>query len=250
MFNFKTTSARRPSRSVLLGWALLALSGAAHAQYFSGYSASNLYGANAGISLSMMHTMSERNSNANMIKDLAAKSAGGTKSAAAAPGAGASPVATQPQQPLTKTDFRPAGPRQVAEEISAAVKDPLEHSKMVQICGQILSTVEATPGFRKNNLASAITLVLAVSQQVLTGQQLDDAQAQALMRLINDDVVGSGAVAHWSNEQRTHAYDALVITGGLIAGMAHNGAESGDAVMTEQARRMAREALANLKVKP
>ncbi len=222
----------------------------AQAQYFSGYSASNLYGANAGISLTMMNTMSERNISANMIKDLAAKSAGGTKPAAASPAAGASPLPAKPQQPLAKTDFKPAGPRKVAEEISAAVQDPLEHEKMVQICRQILSTVEATPGFRKNNLASAITLVLAVSQQVLTGQQLDDAQGQALMRLINDDVVGSGAVAHWSNAQRTHAYDALVITGGLIAGMAHNGAESGDTVMSEQARRMAREALANLKVKP
>ena len=246
MFEILSTSLRRLWRTSAPALVLLALSGAAQAQYFSGYSASSLYGPNAGISLSMMNTMSERNMSANMIKDLAAKSASGAKPAAA----GASPVPAPPQHLLTKTDFKPAGPRKAAEEISAAVHDPAEREKMVQICRQILTTVESTPGFRKNNLASAITLVLAVSEQVLTGQQLDDAQGQALMRLINDDLVGSGAVAHWNNAQRTHAYDALVISGGLIAGMAHNGAESGDAGMSEQARRMAREALANLKVKP
>lgn len=255
--NTTTVSALTPAPHVLrctlaplaqatLALALWALSGAAQAQYFSGYSATNLYGPNAGISLSMMNTMSERNISANMIKDLAAKSAAGAKPAT--PAAGANTAAT-PSQPLTKTDFKPAGARKVGQEVAAAVHDPLERAKMVKICGQILSTIEGTPGFRKNNLASALTLVLAVSQQVLNGQELDDAQAQALMRLINDDLVASGAVAHWSNAQRTRAYDSLVITGGLIAGMAHNGAESGDKELSEQARRMAREALANLKVK-
>ncbi|MDP2370977.1 DUF6683 family protein [Rhodoferax sp.] len=222
--------------------------GLAQAQYMSGYSASNLYGPNAGITMSMMHSMSERAMYANMIKNSAAKSTGSAKPSAATPAAGTAHEA--PHRALTETDFKPAGPRTVAEEIAAKVADPLERQKVVQICRQILAAIEATPGFRKNNLASAITVLLGVSQQVLTGQELDDAQAQALMQVINDDIVGSGAVAGWSNARRTYAYDSMVITGGLIAGMAHNGAESGDKALTEQAKRMARDAMANLKVKP
>jgi hypothetical protein len=235
---------REALAAVALGLCGLALSGAAQAQYMSGYSASNLYGANAGISLSMMHSMSERNISANMIKSLNGKPAGNAQTAAAP-----TVTAQPPHQPLTKTDFKPAGPRNVAQEIAANVRDPMERAKVVQICSKILDVIEGTPGFRKNNVASAITLLLLVSQQVLTGQELDDAQSQALMRFINDDIVGSGAVAQWSNAQRTRAYDSMVITGGLIACMAHNGAEAGDKELSEQARRMARESLANLKIK-
>jgi hypothetical protein len=243
-FGFSAGRGRAYWVAVSLALSGFAMPGSAHAQYMSGYSASNLYGANAGISLSMMNTMSERNISANMIKDLAAKPKASGQ-AAAAPGVPPQPA----HQALTKTYFKPAGPRNVAQEIAASVRDPLERAKVVQICSQILTTIEGTPGFRKNNLASAITLVLLVSQQVLTGQELDDAQSQSLMRFINDDMVASGAVAQWSNAQRTHAYDSMVITGGLIAGIAHNGAEAGDAQMSEQARRMARESLANLKIK-
>jgi hypothetical protein len=243
-FRFFGVRWRIPLCAAAFGLAVMAMPGPAQAQYMSGYSTSNLYGANAGISLSMMNTMSERNMAADMIKNLNTKPTGNTLPT------GKPAASTQPaHQALTKTDFKPAGARNVAQEIAASVRDPLERAKVVQICSQILATIEGTPGFRKNNLASAITLLVLVSQQVLTGQELDVAQSQLLMRFINDDMVGSGAVAQWNNAQRTHAYDSLVITGGLIAGIAHNGAEAGDAQMSEQARRMARESLANLKIK-
>lgn len=234
------------SRHAAAAVTLLALAGSAQAQYGSS-SARSMFGPNPGIALTGMHGYSERiREEVRRKAAVAAQSAGRAQSAA--PVASAAPP--PPRHALSVTDFTPAGPRKVAEEIASKVRDPLERAKVVHVCKEIVSTIEASPGFRKNNLASAMTVLLGVSQQVLNGEELTDEQSQKLMRLINDDIVDSGAVAGWNNAQRTRAYDSMVITGGLIAGMAHNGAESGDKELSEQARRMARESLANLKVKP
>jgi len=123
------------------------------------------------------------------------------------------------------------------------VADPAGRAQMVQVCREILSQIEATPGFRKHNLASALTLLLAVSQQVLSGKEYSDAQTQDYLQRLNDEVVAAGYFARLSAEQRTRAYDTMAITGGLIAGIAHNAAETGDAAQAEQARGMARDAL-------
>lgn len=217
----------------------------ADAQYTNymrpGVTFNNIYAAQADITLSNMIRQQQMNSYVNGVKASMAATQG--RKAAPAPPAVAS--ASAPRQPLTATDFKPAGPRNAPERISAAVADPAGRAQMVNACRQILATIEATQGFRKNNVASAITLVTALSIQVLTGREFDDAQAQGLLQLVNDEIVASGRLRNVPAEKQTRLYDALVISGGLMAGIAHNAAESNDREMMEVARAMARDALAS-----
>ena len=247
-------------RAASAGLALLALAGAAQAQYTNymrpGSSFSNIYAMQADMTLSNMIRQGQMRSQKLLMDQLIAQQAG---KAAPSPTAQAAPPAllaaslaaslAAPPAPLSATDFKPSATRKAAEQVAAAVTDPAGRAQMLQVCREILSTVEATPGFRKHNLASALTLLLAASQQVLSGQEYSDAQTQDYMQRLNDEVVAAGYFARLNAEQRTRAYDTMVITGGLIAGIAHNGAETGNKEQIEQARSMARDALATFGVK-
>ena len=220
----------------------------AQAQYTNymrpGVTFNNIYAAQADITLSNMIRQQQMNSYVNGVKASMAATQG-RKAAPAPPVAAAAPA---PRQPITATDFRPAGARNAPERISAAVADPASRAQMVKACREILATIEATPGFRRNNVAAAVTLVTALSIQVLTGREFDDAQAQGLLQLVNDEIVASGRLKYVPAEKQTRLYDALVISGGLMAGIAHNAAQSNDREMMEVARAMARDALTSLGV--
>lgn len=235
-------------------WALALALGpiGAQAQYTNymrpGVTFNNIYAAQADITLSNMIRQQQMNSYVNGVKASMAATQG--RKAAAAPPAASSAPPQAPRQPITATDFKPAGVRNAPERISAAVADPAGRAQMVNACREILATIEATEGFRRNNAASAITLVVAVSLQVLTGREFDDAQALGLLQLVNDEIVASGRLKGVPAEKQTRLYDALVISGGLMAGIAHNAAESNDREMMEVARAMARDALSSLGLVP
>lgn len=237
---------------------LLVPLGTAHAQFTNylrpGASFTSAYAGQADITLSTMQRQSQMISYVNSVKASMARTApGAAGTATAATGQGAAPTGAVPRllpQPVSAADFTPTGPRNTAESIAAALAKAANREQMVQVCRQIHSTIEATPGFRKNNLAAAMTLLLGISLQVMTGRELDDRQTEALLQLVGDDIAGSGAYARLTHEQRTRTYDAMVITGGLIAGIAHNAAETGDKAQARQARAMARDALATLGLAP
>jgi hypothetical protein len=106
------------------------------------------------------------------------------------------------------------------------------------------------PGFRKNNFANALALLLGVSLQVLTGREIDEADTDALIRDLNEQIAAGDGFRRLTAEQRTVAYDTFVIMGGLIAGIAQTAAESNDAQMARQAQDIARQTLASLGVEP
>lgn len=235
-----------------MAMAVLALalgSTGAQAQYMNhmrpGVNFTNAYAANADIILSQMQQRSQMNSYVNSIRASQAATAG----RAAAPPAKPAAAPAAPRQPLTATDFKPAGKRDTAEQIASAVAEPAGRAQMVKACREIHATIEATPGFRRNNLASALTLMVAGSMQVLTGQELSDRQVEGLMLLINDEVVATGALEKLPAEKRTRFYDALVITSGLMLGIANNAAQSGDREQAEIARTMARDGLASVGIR-
>lgn len=234
---------------VLLALALALGPAGVQAQYMNhmrpGVNFTNAYAANADIILSQMQKRSQMISYVNSIK--ASQAATANRAPAPAPAAKGPPPA--PRQPITATDFKPAGPRDMADQIAAAAPDPASRKEMAQALRQIQPTIEATPGFRRNNLASALTLMVAGSLQVLGGVELDDAQAQGLMLLVNDEVVATGGLGKLSAEQRTRFYDALVITSGLMLGIANNAAQSGDREQAEIARAMARDGLASVGIR-
>lgn len=154
---------------------------------------------------------------------------------------------TQPgaaRAPLTATDFKPAGRRDAPQRLAAQTAQPAHRAEVTRLSREILSAVEATPGFRRHNLAYAMMVFLGASLQVLSGQEFDDARSHALAQWLNDEMAAAGALRSLDAEARTRLYDTLLLHGGLVAGLAAHGAETGDAAQVAQAKAMARDALA------
>ncbi len=104
-------------------------------------------------------------------------------------------------------------------------------------------------GFRKNNLAAAMTVLLGVSLQVVKQIEIPDAESQEFMRGLNDQLAALSAFSSMSPEKRTQVYDTMVIVGGLIAGIAQNAAETRNREMAALALQMAKDSLAQFGVK-
>ena len=163
--------------------------------------------------------------------------------AAAARAAPIVPAKPAYAKPLTVTDFTPVGLRNVPEQLAAQPANAKDRQQLSTAGRDILKTIEATPGFRKNNLAAAMTVLLGVALQVHYGIQIPDAESQNLMREINDVVATLDAFTNMPADKRTLAYDTFIVIGGFIAGIAQEGAESKNAELTQQAKAMARDAL-------
>ena len=164
------------------------------------------------------------------------------------------PQAAPPAAPafkfqLSATDFKPAGVRNVPEQLSAAGKTPEERAQLLEMLKAIVPAIEAQPGVRKNNLSSALTLVFASAIQVLAGREFGDAEAEGLQRLMNDAIAATPAFKTMNAQQRTALYDACMISGGLMAGLASNARESGDAEQLKLAKDMAKQTLALFDIK-
>ncbi|MDP1822522.1 MAG: hypothetical protein Q8L48_04750 [Archangium sp.] len=145
---------------------------------------------------------------------------------------------------LAATDFKPAGLRNVPEQLSAAGKTPEERAQLLEMLKAIVPAIEAQPGVRKNNLSSALTLLFASAVQILAEREFSDAEAEGLQRLMNEAIAETPAFKTMSAQKRTAVYDACMITGGLMAGLASNAKESGDAAQLQLAKDMAKQTLA------
>jgi hypothetical protein len=229
-------------RACGLALALLVGAPAAQAQYtntLSGLNYSSPYAANAAFFQQQM----QQNAYFQMQMQLRA----GAQASSTAPKA-AAPVLKAPphsfKYPMEATDFSPAGKRNMAEQFAANAKTPEERAQVVALCRSILQSIESQPGVRKNNLSTALTVLLGLSLQVSTGRELSDAESEGLQRTINDVLADATGLRAMSNAKRTAAYDAFLITGGLIAGMAQNATEKGDTAQLQQAKDMARQSIA------
>ncbi len=234
----------RLSSLILAACLLLGAAQMSEAQYTNimrpGSNFTNMYGAMADFTLSQMIQQSQWN-----MMNAALK-----KSTQQSPGASREPTSitkmlppSTASAPLTATDFEPAGPRQAAEQIAANIDNPEERKQVIEICRQIHTTIENTQGFRRNNLAGAMAVLIGVSIQVLMEKEVSDEETDALIQWLNNEVVAVGNVAKMTAEQKTQAYDVMIMISGLIAGISANAAETGDATQAEQARSMARDAL-------
>lgn len=230
--------------------ALSCLATPASAQYYNtlnGRQFSNMYAANADFLMSQMIQQSgwaamRAAVQATANRQQAAATAGAAKKVVA-------PKAPAYAKPITATDFKPAGVRNVPEQLSAAVADPKDRAGLVKAGREIIKTIEATPGFRKNNLAAAMAVLLGVSVQVRHGADISDAESEAFMRGLNDVLASTPAFATLGAEQRTRTYDTFIVVGGLIAGIAQVGIETGNADLVRQAKDMAGDALAQFGIK-
>lgn len=225
---------------LLLSLLLAGLCPSARAQYtntLTGMQFNNMYAANADF----MMTQMIRNAGFQSLMASTAGAAGNSAPTASAPPA--------PQPPawrhaLDATDFRPAGPRRVPEQMAEAAESEADRAQLLEACRGILAMVEESPDFRRHNLAYAMTLALGISAQLVRGAELDPAEEEALLRTVNDTLAEAEVTRALAPEDLTRAYDTFLITGGLMAGIAQHGAESGDAEQQRLALAMARSTLA------
>lgn len=138
---------------------------------------------------------------------------------------------------LATTDFSARGDRQTvpAEMADAARLQGRARQEWIDAALTLQQAVEAMPDFRRNNLSYAMTLALGVAIQVRYGGDIGDAAEEALLRSINDALGEAEGWREMSAVELTRAYDTMVITGGLMAGLA----EQSDPEMRGMARDMA-----------
>jgi len=241
-------SRSNPLPRLLVALVLLTAAATASAQYINtlnGMQFNNIYAANADFMLSQM--IRDAGFRSMMSSMSASQGRGATASAAPAQ---AAPSAPAWRHGLEATDFRPAGQRRVPEELAASVDSAAERAELIDVCHGILDAIEQMPDFRRHNLAYAMTLSLGLSIQLARGSELDEAEQDALLRTVNDALADTGALDGLSPADRTRAYDTFVITGGLMAGIAQNAAETGDREMQAIALDMARSTLIAFGLQP
>lgn len=212
--------------------ALVALTaGQAQAQYtntLNGRQFSNMWAANADFTMSQMIQ-------SNMMNSLIKKNLG--KSAASQP--------TPPtfKYALSKSDFKFVGQPSAQKNCAALAEKPADKKQLSDMCLSILKQIEAMPAFRKNNLSSALTVLLGISLQVTSGKEVGDNDAVTLQRGINDLLVDSGMLGKMKAADIQSLYETAVMTGGLIAGIAQAGADDNNEQLTNLASSMAKTVL-------
>lgn len=215
------------------------------AQYYNsltGRQFGNMYAANADRIMSQMIQQSGYQAMRNSIE----AQARGQAAPAPTPAAAASGA---PRATLAASDFKPAGRRDVPEQLAQGVADATERGQVAAAARDIHKAIEAAPGFRRNNVAAAMTVVVGVSVQVVSGREIADADSQPMMLAFNDELAASEAFRGLNAQRRTRMYDTFVILGGFIAGIAQAGQETNDEKLKAQARQMARDALLQFGVK-
>lgn len=176
--------------------------------------------------------------------------------AAAVPGLNAVLNGAEPAVPegdwrhdLTATDFEPSGERNVPERL-AGNSERMDHQQLSLALGRdILAGVESSPGFRRNNMAYALTLAITASLRLTDRRQFDAAQERHLIRIVNDALAGSGAFRMSSAAERTVAYDALIVTAGLMSRMTDDAVANKDRALAERALALARQTLASFGIR-
>ncbi|MDP3500363.1 MAG: hypothetical protein Q8S33_08525 [Myxococcales bacterium] len=199
--------------------------GVAHAQYIGGQSFNMIYQRNTSVFNSTMFRTAELQA---LLK---------TKVQPPNIKPKAAPTWTWTKE-LTATDFTPAGARTVPQQLAASVPEA-DRASLIAATEAIIPGIEGVPGFRKNNLAAAMTALLGVSLQVAAEVELTDDEAQTLMRALNDAIAAQKSWPSMTDEERTTAYDTFVVLSGLMAGMSEQAKTTNDKALQKSVREMA-----------
>ncbi len=223
--------------------ALLAVPAAAQVnghlwQSSSGYSFNNPASALAG-------TMLHNQIYANMMNAAIAKQRGN-----AAPSGVAVPKSA-PRAGPGATDFKPALPRYSVADATAEqqTKDPKQQAAYKQLFHMFVDAAENADGFRKNNVAYALSYVVLASLQIATGKEIPDADSEAFAQQMNEAMASSGVLKKMSPADQQRFYEGCLVMGGLVVGSWAEASKSGDEKQKENVRQMAKQVLASFGVK-
>jgi hypothetical protein len=149
-----------------------------------------------------------------------------------------------PKLGLVATDFKPQQPRSVAEGIIKGSKGLGKEQGQALVEGLNAGLDAFERESRKNNVASALAFLLAVSLQTVGEKEVGDAELETLAQALNDELAASLSYRKMTPKQKQLLYETCVIVGALIGGMGAMAAEASDAAMSAQAQQLARSALA------
>ena len=147
--------------------------------------------------------------------------------------------------PYAKSDFAPAKKRLMVDPFLASLTaSEKDKQALLQVINLTFNEFEKRA--RKNNVAYAITFMVAVATLVSKGVQVGDAEAEELAASINDALAQTPAFVKASATDRQKLYEGCIVTAGLILTFQQVGAQTNDENTIKVARTLASQTLASL----
>ncbi|HEY8559861.1 MAG TPA: DUF6683 family protein [Pyrinomonadaceae bacterium] len=159
--------------------------------------------------------------------------------------------------PLTQTSFK-ANPSPIMPSVLAAnfaEGGDAAVRQFVKVSGELLKNYEQMlitnrETRLKNNVAGAATFALMMSRSVLTGKDLTEKQAEAVLQDINSLLASSENFRQLPDDEKQKMYEVFVITSGLAAMLHQQGIEENNAEKSAQGKDLAKTILSQFFDRP
>jgi uncharacterized protein DUF6683 len=150
------------------------------------------------------------------------------------------------QYPITATDFKPIAARIVPDQFANSIPGlSLEQREALRaLSNQFLTAFEGEA--RKNNIANAMALLIAMSLQVLTEKEVSDDESKQMIVALNNALGATPQFASMTPQDKQIVYESAIVMGGIIATLNIQGAQQNDLAMRSQAREISRAVVKNL----
>ena len=150
------------------------------------------------------------------------------------------------QYPITATDFKPVSARIAPDQFANSIPGlSLEQREALKtLSNQFLTAFEGEA--RKNNVANAMTMLIAMSLQVLTGKEVSDGESKQMIVALNNALGATPQFVTMTPQDKQIVYESAIVMGGIIATLNIQGAQQNDSAMQSQAREISRAVVKNL----
>lgn len=150
------------------------------------------------------------------------------------------------QYPITVTDFKSVAARLVPDQFANSIPGLSfeQREALKALSNQFLTAFEGEA--RKNNVANAMALLIAMSLQVLTGKEISDGESKQMIAAINNTLGATPQFVSMNPQDKQIVYESAVVMGGIIATLNIEGAQQNDFAMQSQAREISRAVVKNL----
>jgi|GEM_PF-4181936 len=162
------------------------------------------------------------------LRERASKPAGGGQ-AAATPASPANPSA-----PISATDFRrdPNGKDVVAQFIAQTGLPAADGQKLATTLRSTMTQLGAAG--RRDNIATAMTLLIGLSYGVLEKPGFDPSRSDDLIPAVNDALAASPQFKSLSAADRQNMYDSLLLSAAVIAVVHQSGDRNASKSIAQQ----------------
>jgi hypothetical protein len=136
--------------------------------------------------------------------------------------------------PLTATDFRRSAKRKdvVAQLVTSSKLSPADAQQLATTLRATMAQLESAG--RRDNVGSAMAIVLALSFVVLEAPDFDVAKADALVGTANDALAASPMFRKLGAAERQLMYDSLLLSAAVIAIVHQSGDKTASQAIAKQ----------------